>query len=280
VRDGSSRQKPSSLSRYEKIANDSNKTNNQIIYPMTIENELESPLREYMKKLKLFWVFALALLGMSNSYADNSALSVDEEWIVEGRYDDYYKNHIVCRRDWEARNAKNDMTKDLVKCKFAIHHSAGTAVSSTETVKNIQRAHMEINGWSDIGYHFLIGRDGQCFEGRELQWQGAHVDGDNKGNIGICFLGCFESSEPSPVEPTSRMIDEAGELIAVLAERFNIELSLSTIKGHRQHKKAQTLCPGNRVMERLNDILSKAIASKTIYSEEGDVLSALTCDCD
>ncbi len=207
-------------------------------------------------------LFASLSFSSINSYSNNELESSDHEWGVESRYDEYFKTHIICRKDWHAETARNDMERDLIKCKFAIHHSAGSAVSSGETVKNIQHAHIHEKKWSDIGYHFLIGRDGKGFEGRELQWQGAHVEGENKANIGICFLGCFESTEPRSDEPTPEMIGKAGELVGILAHRFNIELSFATLKGHKQHKNAKTFCPGNKVMECLDDILSKAQSCK------------------
>lgn len=186
----------------------------------------------------------------------------DDDFECQSSYDEYFRKNIISRQKWKAEPAKAGMEKDLIKCKFAIHHSAGSPVSSEATVKNIQHMHIHEKKWSDIGYHFLIGRDGKCFEGRELQWQGAHVEGDNKANVGICFLGCFESSEPKPVEPTSEMIERAGELVGVLAHKYNITLSESCLKGHKQHRNAHTACPGDRVMDCLDDILSKAIEAK------------------
>lgn len=181
---------------------------------------------------------------------------------VQHYYDDYFKTSIVCRRDWGARSAKNDMVQDRIKNKFAIHHSAGSAAGNAESVREIQRMHMDDNGWSDCGYHFFVARNGTCYEGRELKFQGAHVEGNNKGNIGICFLGCFDSNQDNFVEPTSQMIEKAGELIGILADRFSIDCSNKTIKGHKEHSNAGTLCPGDRVLALKDKIILKAIRTK------------------
>lgn len=202
----------------------------------------------------------ICLLSVSiNSFADETNFS---DWVCESYYDEYFNKNVICREKWGAQLAKNDMVKDPNKIKFAIHHSAGSSVSSGTTVKNIQQAHMHDKKWSDIGYHFLIGRDGKCFEGRELEWQGAHVEGDNKGNVGVCFLGCFDDNEPNFVQPTRQMINKAGELIGVLSYKYGINLVSSAIKGHRQHKNAKTVCPGNRLMECMDDILIEAQETK------------------
>jgi len=44
-------------------------------------------------------------------------------------------------------------------------------------------------GWSDVGYHFLIDRNGRVGPGRPLERIGAHVLGHNTGTIGICLFG-------------------------------------------------------------------------------------------
>ncbi len=188
--------------------------------------------------------------------------ATDDDFDCQSYYDEYFKKNVISRQKWKAEPARAGMEKDLIKCKFAIHHSAGSSVSSGETVKNIQHMHIHEKKWSDIGYHFLIGRDGKCFEGRKLQWQGAHVEGDNKGNIGICFLGCFERSEPNSVETTPNRIERAGEIVGVLASKYNVTLSDNFLKGHRQHRNTHTVGPGDLVMECLDEILAKAIDVK------------------
>jgi len=44
-------------------------------------------------------------------------------------------------------------------------------------------------GWKDIGYHWLIDRDGQVIAGRTATTIGAHVADHNWGTLGICLIG-------------------------------------------------------------------------------------------
>lgn len=76
--------------------------------------------------------------------------------------------------------------------KIAIHHSA----SSDVNIKEIRRRHLK-RGFSDIGYHFVIRKNGDLELGRPLTKMGAHVKSYNKGNIGICLTGNFERYKPS-----------------------------------------------------------------------------------
>jgi peptidoglycan recognition protein len=58
-------------------------------------------------------------------------------------------------------------------------------------VQGFQDYHMDSNGWSDIGYNFLVGGDGNIYEGRGWERVGAHAPGYNSNSMGICFIGSF-----------------------------------------------------------------------------------------
>ncbi|MCK7615168.1 peptidoglycan recognition protein family protein [Roseibium sediminicola] len=47
-------------------------------------------------------------------------------------------------------------------------------------------------GWSGVGYHFFIKKDGTVQTGRPINRIGAHVAGHNTGSIGICLHGLEE----------------------------------------------------------------------------------------
>jgi N-acetyl-anhydromuramyl-L-alanine amidase AmpD len=58
-----------------------------------------------------------------------------------------------------------------------------------QKVAEIRRWHMQENGWKDIGYHFVIDRNGDIVEGRPIERAGAHVRNHNANSIGICLIG-------------------------------------------------------------------------------------------
>lgn len=61
--------------------------------------------------------------------------------------------------------------------------------TSNQKVAEIKRWHVQERGWSDIGYHYLIDRNGTVVEGRPLGRTGAHVRGHNKGTVGVSLFG-------------------------------------------------------------------------------------------
>lgn len=68
-------------------------------------------------------------------------------------------------------------------------HCTDTPNGQRVDVGAIKRDHMVNRGWSDIGYHMIIQPDGEVVNGRPLNVVGAHVSGDNTGNIGISLAG-------------------------------------------------------------------------------------------
>lgn len=56
-------------------------------------------------------------------------------------------------------------------------------------VAEVRRWHVEDRKFNDIGYHFLIDRDGTTVEGRPLEKVGAHTKGHNTGTVGISLFG-------------------------------------------------------------------------------------------
>ena len=68
-------------------------------------------------------------------------------------------------------------------------HCADTPSTMDIGVKEIRQWHVKERGWKDIGYHFVIRRNGTIEKGRDVEVVGAHVAGHNAHSIGICMVG-------------------------------------------------------------------------------------------
>ena len=108
-----------------------------------------------------------------------------------------------------------------------IHHSA----TENETVESIRKYHIEHNGWSDIGYHYVIEASGETKEGRNVLIQGAHCYGQNKTSIGICL--------PGKNKFTAKQIFSLIKLIKLLMRVYNIKKE--NVHGHNEYSKKE--CP-------------------------------------
>lgn len=67
-------------------------------------------------------------------------------------------------------------------------HIVHCSDSETGDVAAVRRWHRE-RGWQDVGYHFVIRRDGEVEVGRTLEEIGAHCAGFNSRSVGTCLIG-------------------------------------------------------------------------------------------
>lgn len=82
---------------------------------------------------------------------------------------------------------------------FPAHSATEDATTEPDNVllvRLIQQFHVESRKWDDIGYNFLIGCDGNVYEGRGWTAIGAHTYNFNKYSVGIAFVGCFINKTP------------------------------------------------------------------------------------
>ena len=147
--------------------------------------------------------------------------------------------------------------------RITIHHEGMDAadICSTTAVKEelrkIQVSHENRMQAGDIGYHYIIDYSGRIWEGRPLQYQGAHSRGvANKGNIGVVLLGNFEVQRPGRSQ-----LDSLNKLVAYLMTKYNVPLR--EIYTHREilrkYELGETDCPG-RFLQAQVDLMRKVLA--------------------
>ncbi len=128
-----------------------------------------------------------------------------------------------------------------------IIHCSATKPSMNIGAEWIRNIHVNENKWTDIGYHFVIKRDGTIEKGRKLDDVGAHVAGHNVGTIGVCLIGGLSENNKSENNFTERQFESAQALITVLS-RFNPEIV--KLSGHRDY--ANKDCPCFEVKDYLH----------------------------
>lgn len=161
--------------------------------------------------------------------------------------------HIVRRSEWGAAPPVPSRLTPMKGSwtKITIHHSAETTSTdrggsfdeSARTLRSIQRYAMEERNprFGDIGYHYVIDSAGRIFEGRPLQWQGAHARGQNNyQNLGVCLLGDFSGERPSAAALSSLEV-----LLKDVRARYRIPSG--RVFGHRDI--LVTECPGDELQE-------------------------------
>lgn len=107
-------------------------------------------------------------------------------------------------------------------------------------VAEVRRWHTQERGWKDIGYHFLIDRDGTVARGRPLEQTGAHTKGHNTGTIGIALVGGHGGAANDDFHDnfTEEQDKALREQIAKLKAAYP---SIRKVSGHNQY--AAKACP-------------------------------------
>ena len=137
--------------------------------------------------------------------------------------------------------------------KYIIVHHTGAEEENTAQIRNYHRR----LGWRDIGYHFVIERDGALVPGRVQCERGAHcvAGGMNTNALGLALIGNFEIRRPHPEQVTA---------LASLLRRLMVEhrIPATGILGHGEVNGAKTACPGRyldlrSLRHELNSVLNK-----------------------
>lgn len=130
--------------------------------------------------------------------------------------------------------------------KIYIHCSA-TPPDMEVYAKDIDRWH-KANGWSGIGYHDVIPRNGMVEKGRPLHKAGAHVKGHNKDSIGICLVGGVTADMIPISNYTPAQWKALRGLLVEYLERF----PKATIHGHNEADPSKA-CPCFDVQQWLHE---------------------------
>ena len=131
---------------------------------------------------------------------------------------------------------------------IVVHHIGNTdADVSAETVHSWHQN----QGWSGIGYHYLIRKDGTIEQGRPRDTVGAHCYGENWHTVGINIVGNFEESQPMAAQ-----MESAGRLLSALCINYGLVPGDDTIFGHRDFN--DTACPGRNLYARMPELVQKA----------------------
>jgi hypothetical protein len=151
---------------------------------------------------------------------------------------------VIPRREWTSAGMILSLANPMRGIqRITVHHSAlasghlRTKADTARMLESIRRIHLQ-QEWADIGYHYIIDPAGRIWEGRPVQYQGAHVKLNNEHNLGVMLLGNFEDERPSAAALTA--LDE------FIADRMRaLRIPVSRIYTHQEL--SPTACPGRHL---------------------------------
>lgn len=121
--------------------------------------------------------------------------------------------------------------------KELIVHCSATPEGKDYSVDTIRQWHLQ-RGFSDIGYHYVIYRDGSIHIGRDESIIGAHCTGHNANSIGVCYIGGCASDGKTPKD--TRTTGQRQSLVKLLKE-LKTKYPQASIHGHRDF--SSKACP-------------------------------------
>lgn len=179
------------------------------------------------------------------------------------------KPQIISREQWgNPEPTWSDWTPEYAKLgRVVLHHTATTESSdSYMDVRAIWYYHSKVNGWGDIGYHYVIDSKGRIFEGRlynkdyarrnRVEVIGGHALGNNYGTVGISMIGNYQSQTPSIAALDSMSRIAGYKLAPYRLHPYGYGPYGAVTVGHFEVN--ATACPGQNIINRFEYIKSKA----------------------
>lgn len=160
---------------------------------------------------------------------------------------DFQKAHglspdgVVGPKTWQALGMGADVNARRID-KIIIHCSA-TPEGYDFSVDQIRQWHLARN-FTDIGYHFVIYRDGTVMPGRPVSLVGAHAFGYNAHSIGVCYIGGLTADSSKPKD--TRTPSQRAALKTLVAE-LRTKYPGATVHGHNEF--ANKACPSFNVQK-------------------------------
>ena len=112
--------------------------------------------------------------------------------------------------------------------KRIVVHCTATREGQSVSAATIRQWHLK-QGWSDIGYHYVILLDGRVEKGRADNLVGSHVKGWNTGSLAIVYVGGLDKDGKAKDTRTMAQKKAMKDLIAKLAGQHKV----TRIVGHR-----------------------------------------------
>lgn len=112
--------------------------------------------------------------------------------------------------------------------RYLVVHCAATPPSRDIGVSEIRAMHKQ-RGFADVGYHYVIRRDGRVEKGRRDTVAGAHVSGYNSISLGVCLVGGVDAQG----KPANNFTPAQFAALKATLKQLAAEHPQAQILGHR-----------------------------------------------
>lgn len=156
---------------------------------------------------------------------------------------------VLSREAWGALPARDGGLERHRPERLTLHHTEVLLERGSDPIARAQqhqRYHMTDpeHDYPDLAYHFMVDRQGNVLEGRDLSYRGDTMTNyDPSGHFLVCCEGDFDDQRPNRA-----MLRTTAGLFAWASQNFDIP---PVVKGHRDY--ADTSCPGDALYRKVTD---------------------------
>ena len=148
-----------------------------------------------------------------------------------------YPDGVVGEKTWGKLLFINGLVKSKRNIREIIVHCSATPDGKDFTVDDIRKWH-KARGFSDVGYHYIVYRDGSVHDGRSVHLVGAHCTNHNANSIGVCYIGGVATDGKTPKDTRT---PQQKESLLTLLKQLKSLYPQAKIYGHRNF--SNKACP-------------------------------------
>ena len=126
---------------------------------------------------------------------------------------------------------------------YLVVHCSATKPSMDIGLREIKRWHVNDNGWRDVGYHYIIRRNGEVELGRSNRDTGAHAAGYNHKSISLCMVGGMAEDNSAENNFTAQQWTALLDLV----KQIKVDYPEANVIGHNEISKKE--CPSFDVQQ-------------------------------
>ena len=149
------------------------------------------------------------------------------------------------KKDVYVRNDGSILKKSKRRIDYIVVHCTASREGQAQTVDEIRAEHKR-QGWSDIGYHYVVTLDGKVHDGRNVDIAGSHVAGYNANSIGVVYVGGLENNPKKTYAQLkakdTRTDAQKASLLSLLMDLRKL-YPYAKIQGHRDFPGVRKDCP-------------------------------------
>ena len=152
---------------------------------------------------------------------------------------------IVGAKTWDKLEQlfRGTLKKSTRTINEIILHCSATPEGKDYSVDTIRKWHLQ-RGFSDIGYHYVVYRDGSIHSGRDVNISGAHCTNHNSKSIGVCYIGGLDFTGKNAKD--TRTEEQKKSLVNLVKQLISVyKLSISNVHCHNEY--ANKACPSFKI---------------------------------